>query len=276
MDVSNLILMRGNTPLVVVTALGSAMSWWPLCVQPSVGLPFWTSLACAALCTGLSTSLAPASWPLLLLVSGLGTFGGLCLGFIIWPPSDPIAAAWMAYFVIANTLAVMFVALSAGLIMRRRSISNKVSRRAVWAATLTCAAFGPVALTLVPAIARDRIVRNDRLAAERFGSLKSAVERIKAGANGASQICDGTAVRRRYVGPPFSDTDWRRITGNYVRQDGYVFMVYCHQGSGYTIDAHPTRERGDGTRRFCADESGRVGCGVEFDGSRYKCLSCPK
>jgi len=31
------------------------------------------------------------------------------------------------------------------------------------------------------------------------------------------QACEGTALRCHYAGPPFSDTDWRRITGNAVK-----------------------------------------------------------
>jgi hypothetical protein len=267
--------MRSNTLLVLLTALSSAVCWWPLFVQPNLELPFWSSLACATLCTGLSTALAATCWPLLLLISGLGTFGGLCLGIMIWPPSDPIGAAIIPYYVAANTLAVILVALSAGFIMRRRSISNEISRRTVLAAIFACAAFGPVTLALTPTVVRHRIDGDDRLAGDRFAALKNAVERT-AEAEGSSQICDGTALRRRYAGPPFSDTDWRRITGNFVKQDGYFFMVYCREKGGYTIDARPARERGDGTRRFCTDESGRVGCRVEWDGSRYKCLPCPK
>src|SRR3954452_19067427 len=100
-----------DATLVLLTALGSAIAWWPLCIEPNLDLPFWISLACAALCTGLATTLAPTSWLLLLLASGLGTFGSFWLGVLIWWPSDPIAGAWIPYFVAANTLAVMLVAL---------------------------------------------------------------------------------------------------------------------------------------------------------------------
>lgn len=267
--------IRRNSLLILLTALGSAVSWWPVLVQPSLDLPFWVSLVCVALCTSLAMTLAPLSWPLLLLASGLGTFGGICLSLFIWWPSDPLAAAYIPVYLVAMTLVAMFIALFAGLIIRRRSISNEASRRAVWAAIVACVAFGPVTLALAPAIVRHRIARNDRIAAERFASLKNAVEST-AKADGLSQICDGIALQRRYVGPPFSDTDWERITGNFVRQDGYNFMIYCREKGGYTISAAPHRERVDGTRRFCTDESGRVGCGMERDASRYKCLPCPK
>ena len=146
--------MHGNTLVILLTALGSAMSWWPVCSRPGLELPFWVSLGCAALCTGLATTLAPTNWPWLLLVSGLGTFGGMCLGVMIWP-QDPIGAAWLPLIIAANTLAVIFAALCSGLIMRRRSISNGMLRRAIWTVFLACVAFGPVTLAMTPGAARQ-------------------------------------------------------------------------------------------------------------------------
>ena len=123
-------------------------------------------------------SLELASFPARLRTS---TFSGICLGIAIWPPSDPIGAAIIPYYVVANTLAVMLVALLAGLIMRGRSISNTGSRRAVWAAIIICVAFGPVTLALKSPIVRYRVAHNDILTTEGFGSLKSPVEKTKAG-----------------------------------------------------------------------------------------------
>jgi hypothetical protein len=114
------------------------------------------------------------------------------------------------------------------------------------------------------------------MAAERFASLKNAVERTAVEARDPSRLCDGTVLEHHYSGPPFSNENWHRITGNYVKQDGYFFMVYCREKGGYTIDAGPARERGDGTRRFCTDESGTVGCRTELDPSRHQCLPCQK
>jgi hypothetical protein len=264
----------GNIFLVLLTALGTLIAWWPSAVQPNLDLPFWVSLACAAGCSGLSTMLTPSIWPSFLLVSGLGTFCGLWLSLLIWPIRGPAVGLGIFYIVGAFTLAVMFVALLAGLIMRRRSIRMGSLRRVVWIALLACVAFGPVTLALTPPLVQRRIARNDRLAAERFASLKKAVETARAEPDGAGEICDGTALERHYAGPPFSDVDWRRITGNYVKQDGYFFMVYCHEKGGYTINAQPARTVGDGTRWFCTDESDRVGCRMTFDGLRYKCLPC--
>ncbi len=266
--------MCSNALLVLLTALGSALCWWPVSAKPSLDLPSWIPLACAAISTGLSTSLNHSRWPLFLLASGLGTFAGLCLSYWIWWPSDPIAGPWVPYSVAANTVAAVLVSLAAGLAARRLSMSNRTWRPAVWVALFGCVAFGPVALALTSPLVEQRIARNDRIAAERFTSLKNAVERT-AEAGGSGRLCDGRALELHYSGPPFSDEDWRRITGNYVKQDGYFFMVYCREKGGYTIDAGPARGPEDGTRRFCSDESGKVGCRMEWDRSRYKCLPCP-
>ena len=139
-----------------------------------------------------------------LLASGLGTFGGLYLSIMIWPPRDPIISAWTPYvsvFVSAVAMAVMLVTLSAGLIMRKQSVSNEIARRAVWAGILVCLAFGRVMLALTPAVVRHEIPSNDWLSAERFASLKRAVESTE-----YSQICDGTTLQQHYSGPPLSDT----------------------------------------------------------------------
>lgn len=220
--------------------------------------------------------LAPSIWPLLLLVSGLGTFFGFWLSLLIWPVRGPVVGFGIFYIVGANVVAVMFVAFSAGVIMRERSISNGILRGAIWAVILACVAFGPVTLALTRPLVQRRIARNEQLASDRFMSLKKAVETTRAEPDGASKICDGTALEHHYAGLPFSDLDWRRITGNYVKQDGYFFMVFCHEKGGYTIDALPARPVGDGTRRFCTDESGRMGCRMDWNGPRKTCLPCPQ
>jgi len=118
------------------------------------------------------------------------------------------------------------------------------------------------------------VARNERLAEERFKSLQQAVEQTLAANSNRALLCAGPLLARNYFGPPFSNVDWRRITGNYVKHDGYLFMIYCRKGTGYTIDAMPARDGEDGTRRFCADESGNVGCGMKWNRARYACVPC--
>jgi hypothetical protein len=106
-------------------------------------------------------------------------------------------------------------------------------------------------------------------------SLKNAVERTMADTDGARRFCDGQALKHHYSGPPFTDRDWRFIAGNYVREDGYDFGIYCLQPQGaYAIDASPARGKADGSRRFCADQSGHVGCGTQWSGSGNACIPC--
>lgn len=137
-------------------------------------------------------------------------------------------------------------------------------------------AFGPVALALTSPLVAYRVRVNDQVAALRFESLKDAVEQTASGPKHQVGVCDGSTLKRHYSGPPFSEKDWQRITGNYVKQDGYFFMVYCREQGGYTIDAMPARNKGDGTRHFCIDESSRLGCGMKFNSSRYGCTPCSR
>jgi hypothetical protein len=243
-------------------------------IEPNLDLPWWVPLACVALCAYLATVLCPLRWLWLPAASATGTFSGLCIGYRLWWPTDPIAGPWVPITVAvasAVTLLVAFIAAAAG---RRTALVTAIRPRAVWPVLVACVAFGPTALALTPRIVAHRIAVDDWLAAERFASLKSAVQQTASDPSGP--ICDGSALKRHYSGPRFSDEDWGRITGNYVKQDGYFFMVYCRERGGYTIDAMPTRNKGDGTRHFCTDESGHLGCGMRFNGSRYACTQCAK
>lgn len=239
-------------------------------------LPWWLPVLCAALCTAFATVLSPNRWPVFLFASGLGAMGGLCLGAVIWFPSDGIAASYLPIVIAILTVVAILASSVAALVARNVVISPGTNHTALWVALLTAVAFGPVALALTPPLVARRITRNDRLATERFASLKNAVERTAAEAGGRSGICDGSALREHYVGPSFSDEDCRRITDNYVKQDGYIFMVYCHESHGYTIDVRPDRQRGDGTLQLCTDESRKAGCRVEWNRSRNARLPCVK
>jgi hypothetical protein len=213
------------------------------------------------------------AWLRFVTASAVGVFAGLWSGLVLFPPSDGIARSYAPLVIGVAELAALLVSLLAGLVGRKLSVSSKNHRRAVWLAFVCCVVFGPVGLALTPPIVAHRVARNDRAAAERFESLKRVVERTAIEAGDPEGICDGQTLRRHYSGPPFSDEDWERITGNYVKQDGYVFMVYCHEKGGYRIDAWPARGKADGTRRFCTDESGQIGCRMEWD---HACRACTK
>ncbi len=111
---------------------------------------------------------------------------------------------------------------------------------------------------------------------EREGSRSSISAQTYTESQDPKRVCDGLTLRQHYAGPSFSDEDWRRITGNAVKENGYFFMVYCQEKGGYTIDAGPSRVEVDGTRRFCTDETGTVGCGITWNRSRYACVPCTR
>lgn len=142
-----------RTLLFFLTALGSGLCWWPVIVEPGLDLPSWIPLASAA-STGLPTILHRARWPLFLLASGLGTFSGLSVAYMIWWPTDPIAETWVPYSVAAVTLAAVIVSLVAALAARYVVISHATWRRAVWVVLSGCVAFGPLALALTPPLVR--------------------------------------------------------------------------------------------------------------------------
>lgn len=265
--------MRRDTLLAILTLSGPALWWWPTCIEPNLGMPWWLPLLFLALWTSLSTILSGGRWLRFSVASTVGTFLGLCL-LAIWWPSDGIARSYLPHTIAVATLAAAMVSLVVGLVVQKVSVSNEKSRRALWLALICCFAFGPAAVALTPPLVARRVKRNDMSAAERFESLKNAVQQTMAESGDPGRICNGLVLKRHYSGPPFSEDDWNRITGNYVKRDGYSFMVYCREKGGYTIDATPFGGKADGTRRFCADESGRVGCGMDWNRSRYACIPC--
>ena len=149
------------------------------------------------------------------------------------------------------------------LVLRGVLVSNARVRRIIWIAFICCLAFGPVSLALTPLLVAARVRRNDRVAEERFVSLKRAVELTLTGADGPARICDGQVLKQHYSGPSFSENDWRYVAGNAVKEDGYTFYINCHEKYGYSIDAQPARQKGDGTRHFCIGEGNSADCETE-------------
>ncbi len=262
--------------LVVLTVTGSALCWWPAIVEPNLDFSSWILLALLALMIGLATVLSDGRYLRFVVASTAGTFAGLCGGFALFPSTDAIANSYTPHVVVVGTLLALLVSLAAGLAGRKLLVSNENHRRAVWFASVCCVALGPVALALTPPLVAHRVARNDRVTAERFESLANAVKGTLAETGDPGRICDGRALKRHYFGPPFREEEWLRIAGNYVKRDGYSFMIYCREQGGYTIHAIPWGGEGDGTRQFCTDESGKAGCGMEWNRSRHTCIPCTK
>jgi hypothetical protein len=251
--------MRRNTVLVVLTAIGSATCWWPLINEPSLDLPFWRPplvLALVALGTGLATVLSDMGWALMVRASIVGTVVGLCVGFWIWWPSDGIAASFVGVGVGVATLATAAVVLVVGFALKRFSLSNRELRLVAWCGLLSCVASGPVVAALTPPLVAHRVATNDRLTAERFAALRNAVQQSLATAGDPARKCEGAVLRLHYSGPPFSESSWRYIYGNAVKENGYLYDLRCGKNGEYRLDVVPAREKGDGTLRFCADQSG--------------------
>jgi hypothetical protein len=222
--------------------------------------------------TGLSATLSNGNWLGFPIAATVGTFAGLCGGVVLFPSSDGIANAYAPMVVVVGTLIVLLASLVASVVATRVPLLNETYRRALWVALVCCVAFGPIALALTPPLVAHRIARNDRLAGERFDSLRNAVEQTVAEAGDTKRSCDGQALRRHYSGPPFSENDWQLITSNYVKQVGYYFMVQCREQGKYSIHGIPWRGKVNGTRQFCADQSGEVGCSWELHSDRWLCV----
>jgi hypothetical protein len=246
-------------------------------MQPNLDLPlWWTPLTIVALAAGFATILSHRRWIYFTGASVLGTFAGTLSGFVIWPPVDRIDASFVTVMIISAALISLPVSLVAGLVLRDMTLSNNRDRLSIWFALICCVAFGPITVLVTPPFVAQRVASNDRLAEERMASLNRAALQIIIETGDPQRICDQSTLKSHYSGPPFRDRDWQYIVGNYVRRDGYIFGIYCHQGGGYAIDARPDRMQGDGTHKFCADETGTIGCGMEWTGSRRRCIPCVK
>ena len=271
--------MHKNSLLVVLVGAGVALAWWPVLFEVGLFPPFWPALVFVALVNAFSTLLSGGQWLRFLLASIVGTLSGLCIGLAIWSPPRMAADYATDVIIIAfATIAAAIVSSSAGFAVRRFSLSNPRLRRAIWISLSGTLMLPPIALALKPPLVALRIERNNRLASVRFEALKRAVEETRSETGDVGSICDDTLLKRHYSGPPFSESEWRIITGSYVIEDDYLFGIRCPDEAGtFTIDARPILDSGDGTRRFCSDESGVVGCRLEWSESRNnKCLPCAK
>lgn len=261
---------------LVIFAAAAALWTWPLVLEPSVGLPWWVPLPVLAVCACLGTSLAERKWVRFVVTSAAATAVGTVAVFLIWPLEDGIAQSYAGLAVLAATMGAALVSLMGALLGCTLPPWSKKGRGAAWIALGVCAAFSPLVLALRPNLVAQRVARDDRLAAERFGALKLAVERTYAEAGGPARLCDGQTVKKHYAGPSFTDRDWLNVAGNYVTEDGYTFgmVIDCAQPAHYVLDAHPARRQGDGTLSFCSDETGTTGCKAEWHVPRYECGRC--
>ena len=268
--------MRDSTKFALLTAGGSALCWLPIIESPNLQLPAWCPLIALALLCAIATVLFRERWWRIVLAASVGTFGGLVAGFIFWSPFDSIGAAFFPILLLIAVALAALVSLLPALILSKIRPTTFWPRRLLWIAFALLLATGPALLAITPVVVARRVARNDGLAQLRFAALKRAAELAAAQYGGPDRICEDSFVRQNYDGPPLSDNDWRYIAGNYVQQDGYEIGIWCRQQNGYTIDVLPIQKRQSGSKNFCADETGLVGCEAKWIPYREACKPCGK
>jgi hypothetical protein len=263
--------MMRDKVVIALAAVGSAWCWWPVIREPSLEFSRWILLGLIALMALFATLVANRRWLSVVVAVTLGSFLGMFTGQAIWPSDDGIANSYAGIVIVIATLAVLVLALVAGLTGRAFSVTNPIARHVLWIALMGCIAFGPVLMAVTPPLVARRIARNDRLATERVAAMKKAIDSARAEADGARQGCDVHALSHRYSGPTFSQSDWLRVLGdNAVKEDGYVFLIKCPGNGTYKINAIPERIKGDGTRNLCADDSGKITIGTVYDEQQWR------
>jgi hypothetical protein len=263
--------MTRDRVLIALNAVASGWSWWPLIREPFLEFSPWIPVGVVALICALSTALANGRWLRSVVASTGGSCLGMWAGLLIFPSDDPIRNAYALIPMMIGTAAVFVASLFAAQIGRAISSTGWNRRAVLWATLFGCAAFGPVMMAVTPPLVARRMARNDRVAAERLAGMKKAIESTRAGADGAWQGCDVRALSHRYSGPTFGESDWLRVLGgNAVKEDGYIFIMKCLGNGTYKINAIPDRIKGDGTRRFCADDSGKITIGMASDEQQWR------
>jgi len=205
--------------LVTLTFLSASLCWLPIIMMPGLDLSVWLPLTCVALSSALCAFLNREHWRLFIVSSITASFGGLCISYPLWPRIQKAAVA-IPLFVTLGTVATAIVVLPSAFVGSRLSVRHHTLHNAAWFALIMTAAFGPTCLALTPSFVARRVARNEQIAADRFTSLQRAVERTFGARFDRAEICDGSILKQNYSGPPFTDEDWRRITGNYVKQGG--------------------------------------------------------
>jgi len=275
--------MMRDKVVIILTTVGSAWCWWPVIREPSLEFPRWILLGLIVLMALFATLIANRRWQSVFAVT-LGSFLGMCAGWMMWPSDDGIANSYAGIVIVFATLAVFAAALFAVQLVRALSAISSIARPVFWIALIGCFAFGPVMMAVTPPLIAQRMARNDRLATERVTAIKKAIELARPGSDGAGQRCDVYALTHRYSGPPVSESDWLRLLVDYeVKEDGYVFTVKCLGSGTYRVDARPERIKGDGTRHLCADDSGKFTISAVSDEQQWRSAlqgagssSCPK
>lgn len=124
--------MNRNAYLALLTAIGSAICWWPSFFWegyfPHDPILSLTALAFVAALTGSSTYLSGGRWVRYWLLSSVATFLGVLSGGCIWPSEDAEANSWLGIAAMIAAIAVLLVSLIAALTARFLVRLNERSR----------------------------------------------------------------------------------------------------------------------------------------------------
>ena len=181
---------------------------------------------------------------------------GLVTGIVVWGVRD-ILAGPLIPLAVALTGVITFAATSlsclcvAFLIHRFGNPGRLLAMVALWVLAIT----GVGLIASMPYIVRQRLAHNDALAGQRARALYQAAE---ACLNSNEDCCNGENIKTHYQGPPFSDPQWARIAGVYVKEQGYFFVVHCEKISspGVLVQADPATPGETGTRAISIDTRG--------------------
>jgi hypothetical protein len=257
--------------MLAATVAGTAVAWWPSLL---LGVPVWVTIGVSASFASLSLSTFAARSRRYTISPGVGTFLGLYCGSMIAGPEDPIAKPYVLYFAFVVGLVVVALAALGRVIIRRYLGTRDIRRTKIGALVYGLTLLGILSVAFAPLAVRYRIDGNERLAVARLTALSTAIQRSM-DAYGVDRLSNSLALKPHYAGPPMGDATWHRMVANTAKQDGYWLTIRYEADRRFAISARPVREKIDGERHFCIDETGHMQCGVVWNGSRWVCTMCP-
>ena len=130
--------MRKEILLLILTATGSALCWWPVILEPSIDLPLLVPIAIFAVITSLATVLLEKRRARIAVAAIVGSFVGSSLGFMVLPFTDEIGHTYWPFATMVITLAAVVVSTVLILAMRTVTVANEAVRRLLWLALVGC------------------------------------------------------------------------------------------------------------------------------------------
>jgi hypothetical protein len=111
--------MKGSWKLVLLTAIGSALCWWPSLIWPEIHSLVLGLFPLVVIGVLSGVSAARSGWLFrLAAASTLGTLIGISVGATIWPNEDGIAQSYIGIAIVIATVAAALVSLIVCLTVR--------------------------------------------------------------------------------------------------------------------------------------------------------------